>query len=310
MYRARVTLEQWRILQAVVDYGGYAHAAKALNKSQSSLNHAVAKMQSQLGIPLLEVVGRKAQLTEHGETLLRRSRELSYNAEAIELLAQQLQSEWEQSLHLFCEQVYPNHHLLDVLEAFHLQSQGTQLVISHHKYSQSYAKELSSSLEITSQISNEAIAEPLCNSELLLVCHRSHELAQLPQPLLENELASHLRIQVEKLNQLTGVKRVSYHGQIHSQSEPEYLDSISSKQIWVVDNYHEMVRILMRGLGYAWLPKPLAQSLIERKHLFQLQLSGCSHLLLPIYLIVNHRDLQGPASRILESIILRQHSDQ
>ena len=74
MTRAKSTLEQWRILQAVVDHGGYAQAAEQLNKSQSSLNHAVAKLQHQLGIQLLEVKGRKAYLTEQGEVLLRRSR--------------------------------------------------------------------------------------------------------------------------------------------------------------------------------------------------------------------------------------------
>ena len=46
MYRPKTTLEQWRILQAVVDHGGYAKAADYLNKSQSSLNHAVAKLQN------------------------------------------------------------------------------------------------------------------------------------------------------------------------------------------------------------------------------------------------------------------------
>ncbi|MGL5408894.1 MAG: LysR family transcriptional regulator, partial [Shewanella sp.] len=30
MTRAKSTLEQWRILQAVVDYGGYAQAAQHL----------------------------------------------------------------------------------------------------------------------------------------------------------------------------------------------------------------------------------------------------------------------------------------
>jgi hypothetical protein len=37
-YRPKSTLEQWRILQAVVDAGGYSQAADLLNKSQSSLN--------------------------------------------------------------------------------------------------------------------------------------------------------------------------------------------------------------------------------------------------------------------------------
>ena len=55
MFRPKSTLEQWRIFQAVVEFGGYAQAAERLNKSQSSLNHAVAKLQQTLGVALLEV---------------------------------------------------------------------------------------------------------------------------------------------------------------------------------------------------------------------------------------------------------------
>ncbi|MCP3291660.1 helix-turn-helix domain-containing protein, partial [Aeromonas hydrophila] len=66
MFRPKSTFEQWRIFQAVVDCGGYAQAAEALNKSQSSLNHAVAKLQQSLGVALLEVRGRKAVLTPAG----------------------------------------------------------------------------------------------------------------------------------------------------------------------------------------------------------------------------------------------------
>ncbi|MGL5500833.1 MAG: helix-turn-helix domain-containing protein, partial [Plesiomonas shigelloides] len=58
--RPKTTLEQWRMFQAVVDCGGYAQAADKLNKSQSSLNHAVTKLQDMLGVQLLEVRGRKA----------------------------------------------------------------------------------------------------------------------------------------------------------------------------------------------------------------------------------------------------------
>ena len=54
----RVTLEQWRVLQAVVDHGGFAQAAEALHKSQSSISYTVAKLQEQLGFPLLAIEGR------------------------------------------------------------------------------------------------------------------------------------------------------------------------------------------------------------------------------------------------------------
>ena len=88
----RTTLEQWRMLEAVVTHGGFAQAAAAIHKSQSTINHAVHKLQNQLGLPLLEVVGRKAQLTEAGELMLRRARRLLEQASELEQVADSLAS--------------------------------------------------------------------------------------------------------------------------------------------------------------------------------------------------------------------------
>lgn len=107
-YRPKSTLEQWRILQAVVDAGGYTQAAERLNKSQSSLNHAVSKLQSQLGVELLEVIGRKAQLTAAGEVMLRRSRILTQQIEDLELLADNLDKGWEPEIRIATELAYPD----------------------------------------------------------------------------------------------------------------------------------------------------------------------------------------------------------
>jgi len=57
---SRVTLAQWQMLAAVVDHGGFARAAEAIHKSPSTLNHAVHKLEEQLGIQVLEPVGRQA----------------------------------------------------------------------------------------------------------------------------------------------------------------------------------------------------------------------------------------------------------
>ena len=54
----RVTLEQWRVLQAVVDEGSYARAAEALARSQSSISYAIQRLQEQLGTQVLRLRGR------------------------------------------------------------------------------------------------------------------------------------------------------------------------------------------------------------------------------------------------------------
>src|SRR5258707_13136794 len=68
----RITLEQWRALQAVVEEGGYAQAAGKLHKSQSTVTYAVQQIQKLLDVQVFEIRGRKAVLTDAGQVLYRR----------------------------------------------------------------------------------------------------------------------------------------------------------------------------------------------------------------------------------------------
>ena len=96
----RTTPEQWRILATVVDRGGFAQAAQALHRSQSAISYALAQLQESLGVRLLEIRGRKAQLTPSGLELLRRSRHVIDQFERLESLARSLQQGWESELRL------------------------------------------------------------------------------------------------------------------------------------------------------------------------------------------------------------------
>ena len=62
----KTTLEQWRVLQAVIEHGSYAQAAEKLHRSQSSVSYALTRLQETLKLELLVIDGRKARLTEAG----------------------------------------------------------------------------------------------------------------------------------------------------------------------------------------------------------------------------------------------------
>ena len=64
------TIDQWEVLEAVVELGSFAAAAAKMNRSQSTISYAVSRLQAQFKTPLLEMKGRKAQLTESGKALL------------------------------------------------------------------------------------------------------------------------------------------------------------------------------------------------------------------------------------------------
>lgn len=86
-----VTLRQWRIFHAVIDYGGFAEAAAHLHLSQSTVSYTIRQMQEQLGIQLIQIVGRRARLTPAGKQVHDRSRQMLRFAieleEAVKLLA-------------------------------------------------------------------------------------------------------------------------------------------------------------------------------------------------------------------------------
>ena len=121
----RVTLEQWRVFQAIIDQGGYAQAAAHLHRSQSAISYSMSKLQEQLGISLLKIEGRKALLTEQGEILLHRSRQLIDEASEIENFAHHLSQGREAEIKLVVDAAFPNEILMRALSEFARQSQGT-----------------------------------------------------------------------------------------------------------------------------------------------------------------------------------------
>lgn len=294
MDRAKSTLEQWRILQAVVDFGGYSQAAQALNKSQSSLNHAVAKLQTQLGIQLLEVKGRKAYLTEQGTVLLRRSRHITQSISELELLANNLENGWEPTLTIAREIIYPMDMLVDALAKFQPESRGTRITIIDSVISGTHdlIKQQSVDIAICGGVPPKGhISEPLCELDFLLVCHPDHDLAKDPNICDDQTLAQHLQIVIKDTGQATHID----------------IGWLKAEQRWTVSNFHEALVILNRNLGFCWVPKYLVEPLINDGKLCQLNLKGNSHRKVMVSLVIPNRDLQGPASELLEKIIVTSH---
>src|SRR5690606_4163532 len=103
----RTSIDQWRVLAAVVDQGGFAAAARHLNRSQSAISYAMAQLQQALGVRLLQITGRKAGLTPAGEELLRRSRSIVDQLARLEALAQAIEAGWESELSLVVDASFP-----------------------------------------------------------------------------------------------------------------------------------------------------------------------------------------------------------
>lgn len=66
----------WELFCEVVEHGGFSAAARVLGHPKSSLSAAVQRLESNLGLRLIERTTRHLRLTEPGETIYRRVRPL------------------------------------------------------------------------------------------------------------------------------------------------------------------------------------------------------------------------------------------
>ncbi|KKO48000.1 LysR family transcriptional regulator [Arsukibacterium sp. MJ3] len=291
-YRPKSTLEQWRILQAVVDAGGYAQAAGLLNKSQSSLNHAVAKLQSQLGVELLEVIGRKARLTDAGAVMLRRSRVLTQQIEDLELLADNIEQGWEPEIRIAVELAYPKQYLYRALQIFYPQSRGSRVQIIDTVLTGTSEIIISkkADLVIAGSVPKGYLGEPLYVSRFIPVVGVSHELAT--HPLLEqSQLSQYLQIVIRDT----------------AQKPLENIGWLKAEQRWTVDNFSEAIDILQLGLGFCWLPDFTAAQALAKGDLVQLQLKNSSERVVPMSLLTPQEETLGPGSKQLRQLILAEH---
>ncbi|WP_417615176.1 LysR family transcriptional regulator [Oceanisphaera sp.] len=288
MYRPKSTVEQWRIFQAVVDHGGYVQAAEALNKSQSSLNHAVAKLQQGLGVALLEVKGRKAYLTPEGEVFLRRSRKLTQGIKELELLADILASGWEPILRLVVEASLPRQPLYQALADFSARSRGCRIHLLEAQPAgcKAVVDKQAADMVFASRAFSSVPSLPLTTTVYVPVCAPSHPLAILDE-VSTHELEAELELVLAEGN------------------EPEE-GWEGTEQPWVINHLHDTLSLLRRGVGFAWLPQDVVTPLIEARILTRLPVTNQTLRKRFTHLILPRTTPLGPAASLLLTLI-RHH---
>lgn len=283
--RPRVTLEQWRMLQAVVDHGGYAGAAEALSKSVSTVSYGIRRLESGLGLALLELEGRRAVLTRAGRELLRRSRYLLEEALAIERSAGLLAQGWEPVVTLAVEVIFPQDRLLASLDAFARLTGTTRVELIEAVLSGTTDQLFSgtSDLAITAWVPPGFLGDPVGTVEFVAVAHPAHPLHALDRPLTQRDLRLHRQIVVRD----SGVR------------ESRDAGWLGAEQRWTVSHLATSVDAVARGMGFAWLPRHRIAGLLDAGQLRPLPLVEGALRHQELYLVFADRDEAGPATRAL-----------
>jgi DNA-binding transcriptional LysR family regulator len=281
------TLDQWRMLAAVVDSGGFAAAAEALCKSQSAISYGVQRLQDAVGIPLLMVRGRRAVLTPEGEILLRRARHLLEESAALHRLAKNLGQGHEPLIRLAVDILFPVEWLFDALAGFSSAYPDTRIEILETVLSGGSEALLQreADLVISSRVPPGFFAEELHTVAFMTVAHPSHPLHHLGRAVTERDLTQHRQIVIRD----SGIRQKVDAGWL------------GAEQRWTVSHISTSIAALIRGLGFANLPRERIRNELESGVLkpVELDMEGNWQRSVSLYMAFADRDEAGTAVKAL-----------
>ncbi|HEY4339031.1 MAG TPA: LysR family transcriptional regulator [Steroidobacteraceae bacterium] len=279
----RTTVEQWAVLAAVIDRGGFAQAAQALHRSQSAISYAVARLQESLAVPLLSIQGRRAVLSDHGETLLRRVRPLLQEFSTLEDLAASLQRGWESQLKLVVDVAYPRERLLRIVSELGSACPHTQLQLADAVLSgaEEAISTRSADVVVTSRVPAGYLGDLLLEVPFTAVAHPDHALLKLQRPLAAADLAHHTQVVVRDSG-------------LHQPRDEGWL---GAERRFTVSSMEASLALVTAGLAFAWLPEHLVAPAIATGTARALPLETGATRNVSLYLVLVQGPVAGPAAR-------------
>jgi DNA-binding transcriptional LysR family regulator len=292
MLNPRITLGQWRSFVAVVEAGGYAPAARAVHKTQSSVSYAVQKIEQLLELSLFEKQGRRAVLTAAGEMLYRRARTLLERAEALERGAAELGADWDPELRLAVDIVFPTWLLLHSLERFGAERPRTRVQLFETVLggTDEALHERAVDLAVGTYVPQGFSGDPLLRVRFVAAAHPDHPLHALGRSLTLDDLREHRHLLVRD----TAVQRTRESGGWRG-----------AEQRWTMSHKATQIAAACLGLGFAWFPEDAIRRELESGSLAPLPMREGAERFGELYLMFADPDFPtASAARMAE--VLRE----
>lgn len=291
--RLKSTLEQWLTLYEIDRAGSIQAAALALNKSHTTLIYSVKKLESQLGVALIQVQGRRAILTEAGQALLRRANSMLEQARELEQMSEQLTKGVESEIiiavdHL-CDLAWLYGPMADYLPTNSMTS--IQIVeTSLSKTAEMVINEQSDIAIINLPITNYP-AEAFGISTMVPIVAHQHPLASQTKVSL-SDLSIVPQIVIRDLGGEAGQKGLQNVGWL------------KSKQRITVDSFEHAFRAVEQGVGYCRLPKHIIDSRREAK-VVTLAIEHAQQYQVPLHVTLPKGAKTGPAATAFYQVLLQ-----
>lgn len=111
-------LDDTAIFVAVIQQGGFSHAAKHLGLSNGMVSRRISQLEADLGVTLLKRTTRQIQLTSEGEVFWRHAQRIQQEMDAAVSVIQSSRDKPKGSVRISAPTFFGAHYLLPMLDSF------------------------------------------------------------------------------------------------------------------------------------------------------------------------------------------------
>jgi len=250
----RISLDALLVLDAVDRLGSFAAAGGALFKVPSTISYTISKLEQDLGVQIYERQGPKVTLTKVGLELLTEGRHLIRAAEELEQRVKRVASGWETELNIGMDTMFSTRTLIPDMTAF-CAIAGTRIKLVQESLSGTWESLLEGRVDILIGAAGEGPSgggyarEVLGMTEFVFCVAPAHPLAAIDKPLGKNDLAPYRAVVVSD-----SVRRLA----------PRTVGLLLGQDTLSVPTMQAKLDYQVAGLGFGFLPLPLAQPALDQ----------------------------------------------
>lgn len=180
-----------KVFQRVVDEGGFAAAARALDMSPAGVTRLVAGLEDHLGVRLLQRTTRKFSLTDAGEAYLQRVRSILQEVEDAESIAGEHTSELQGTIHVLATPVLASYFLSPRIATWHARNPKVVLDLQIDPFPQARIEEFDVTFLVVDEgFDGDIVARPLATTDWI-ACASPEYLQRAGTPESPAQLKDH-----------------------------------------------------------------------------------------------------------------------
>jgi DNA-binding transcriptional LysR family regulator len=282
-----ITLDQLRTFITVVDEGSFSAAGRKLRRVQSAVSHAMANLETQLGVRIWDRSTKIPTLTPEGKVLLATARRICADVDALKGVADGLVGGLEASVALAVDAILPVRAVVDMCREFAQEFPTVELRLHTEVLSAVSSLVLDGTCQL-GVIGPHAHAQGLerqyfASVQLVPVAAREHPLAARPGRIPTSVLAEYVHI---VLSERSSERQTPDQG-------------VLSPRTWRVADLGTKHALLLGGLGWGNMPEHMVREDIARGRLVRIQPAAWSDDEWNLSLSLVHRPelSKGPATR-------------